>query len=187
MHLPISPTTSALHFSTPAVGSYPGAVNWSAPLFALLGTAVGASVTLLADRIRWRRDQAQRRAETLRQTFGTYLAALHSTSEEIRAVSLGEQPSGTSRPSAARAAFRSAQLNACREQVVLVASAPVVRVADGTFTTLRELRDVVGAGGDLDSADYQRCRASYQGHLKELRNAMRADLGSPAFAEDVTF
>jgi hypothetical protein len=113
-----------------------------------------------------------------------YLAAIHATSEEIRSVALGEYPPETSRPSAARSAFHSAQLNACREQVVLLAPARVVHAADGTFTALRELRDIVSSGGDLDSPDYRKSLGRYQAGLNELRNAMRADLGSPAIAED---
>jgi len=116
-------------------------MSWSAPLLALLGTLVGASVTLLADGVRWRRDQDQRRPEVLRNAYGTYLAALHATSEEIRTVSLGEHSPETSRQSAARMAFRSANLNACREQLVLLAPRQIVHAGDETFTTLRQLRD----------------------------------------------
>jgi len=167
--------------------AYTRVVTWSAPLLALLGTIVGASVTLLADRIRWRRDRGQRRVEALRNTYGTYLAALHATSEELRSVSLGEHAPQTSRSSAARAAFRVAQLNACREQLVLLAPRePTVRVGDETFTTLRELRDAIGQGSDVDSPDYRQILKRYQGALYELRNVMRADLGSPPL-DEVTF
>jgi hypothetical protein len=162
-------------------------VGWSAPLLALLGTIVGASVTLFADRVRWRRDQDLRRREERRSAYGTYLAALHTTSEEIRAVSLGEHSVETTRQSAARTAFRSAHLNACREQLVLLAPEPIVRASDGTFTALRDLRDVVGRGGDLNSPDYQQILTRYQAALTTLRTAMRVDLGGPALAGDVTF
>jgi hypothetical protein len=162
-------------------------VSWSAPLLALLGTVVGASVTLVADRVRWRRDQDQHRLESLRTAYGTYLAALHATSEQIRAVSLGEHPPEASRQSAARAAFRSAKLNACREQLVLLAPEPVVRAGDQTFTALRDLRDAVGHGSDLNSPDYLEILSRYQAALKGLRNVMRADLGSPPLHDEVTF
>jgi hypothetical protein len=162
-------------------------MSWSAPLLALLGTIVGASVTLLADRVRWRRDQDQRRLEALRNAYGTYLAALHTTSEEIRTVSLGEYPPETSRQSAARSAFRSAKLTACREQLVLLAPQQIVRAGDETFTTLRELRDIVAHGGDIDLPEYQQVLKRYQAALHELRNVMRADLGSPTLHNNVTF
>src|SRR5688500_6428670 len=65
---------------------YTRLVGWSAPLLTLLGTVVGASVTLFADRVRWRRDRDLRRRDERRTVYGAYLAALHTTSEEIRAV-----------------------------------------------------------------------------------------------------
>jgi hypothetical protein len=162
-------------------------VNWSTALPTLLGTIVGASVTLLADRVRWRRDHHQRRHDTRRDAYATYLAALHATSEGIRAVSLGEHTPETPRPSAARAAFRSANLNATREQLVLLAPAAIVRAADETFKGLRKLRDLAGQGHDLESPDYQQVLNRYQLVLKTLRNSMREDLGTPPLDDDVTF
>ena len=137
-------------------------MNWSPALLTLLGTIVGASVALLADRVRWRRDQHQRRHDARRDAYATYLAALHATSDGIRAVSLGEYVPETSRPSAARAAFRSANLNAIREQLVLLAPALIVRAADETFKGLRQLRDLVSQGHDLESPEYQQVLNRYQ-------------------------
>jgi hypothetical protein len=165
---------------------YTRAVDWSGPLVALLGTVVGASVTLLADRVRWRRDQHQRRYELLRAAYGDYLASLHTTSEEVRAVSLERKPE-VSRQSAARAAFRSASLNARREQLVLLAPEPTVRAANETFVALRELRDSVSHGNDANSPGYQEILSEYLAALQRLRNAMRADLGGPPLADVVTF
>lgn len=162
-------------------------MSWSTALLTLLGTIVGASVTLLADRVRWRRDQHQRSDDARRDAYATYLAALHVTSEGIRAVSLGEHGPETSRPSAARAAFRSANLNATREQLVLLAPALIVRAADETFKGLRELRDLVGQGHDLESPDYRQVLDRYQLVLKTLRNGMREDLGTSPLDDDVTF
>ncbi len=84
-------------------------------------------------------------------------------------------------------ALRSAKLNACREQLVLLAPEPIVRAGDEAFTALRELRDAVGQGSDLNSPDYQQILKRYQAALKGLRNDMRADPGSPALDDDVTF
>ncbi|REF99750.1 hypothetical protein DFJ67_5794 [Asanoa ferruginea] len=156
-------------------------------MLALLGTVVGASVTLFADRVRARRDQNLRRHETLRNAYGTYLGALHTTSEELRAVSLGEHAADVSRQSAARTAFRSAKLNIHREQLVLLAPERAVLAGDEAFRTLRELRDVVAEGGDLQSVEYQQVLDRYQAALGTLRDVMRADLGSPALGHGVTF
>jgi hypothetical protein len=162
-------------------------VNWLTALLTLAGTIVGASITLTAERLRWRRDQRERRIEARREAYAGYLAALHATSEGIRDVSLGQHDDAVSRSSAARAAFRSANLNAAREQIVLLAAAAIVRAADKTFTSLRALRDVVGHGGTLDTPDYRQHLDGYQQALKALRNVMRDDLGAPSLEDDGTF
>lgn len=77
-------------------------------------------------------------------------------------------------------------LNATREQLVLLAPSPIVRAADETFKGLRELRDLVGQGHDLKSPDYQQVLNRYQLILKTLRNSMREDLGTPPLDDDLT-
>jgi len=158
---------------------YTPGVSWSTALLTLLGTIVGASVTLLADGVRWRRDQHQRSYAMRRDAYADYLSALHGTSENIRAVSLGEHAPDVSRTLAAMAAFRSANLNAAREQLVLLAPAPVVHAADDTFRALRELRNLLTQGSDLSTPDYKQVLTRYQLSLKTLRNVMRGDLGTP--------
>ncbi|MEU0877026.1 hypothetical protein ABZ345_00395 [Lentzea sp. NPDC005914] len=162
-------------------------MNWLAALLTLAGTVVGASITLTAERMRWRRDQRERHLEARRDSYAGYLAALHTTSESIRAVSLDEHDADVRRSSAARAAFSTANLNAAREQIVLLAPASVVRAADKTFTTLRSLHDIVAQGGDLDSPNYRETLSVYQHALKDLRKVMREDLGTPSLVDDVTF
>ena len=122
-------------------------MNWSTALPTLLGTIVGASVTLLADRVRWRRDQHQRRHDARRDAYATYLAALHATSDGIRPVSFGEHTPQTPKPSAARTVFRSANLDATREQLVLLAPAPIVR------SGRRSVRRIAGTAGALLARD----------------------------------
>lgn len=100
---------------------------------------------------------------------------------------LGEFVPETSRPSASRAAFRSANLNATREQLLLLAPASIVRAADETFKGLRKLRDLVGQGHGLESPDYQQILNRHQLTLKTLRNGMREDLGTPSLDDDVIF
>jgi hypothetical protein len=166
--------------------AYARAVNWVTASLALIGTIVGASITLVADRVRWRRDQRQRQVEARRDAYTVFLAALHVTSEGLRAVSLGEGVPETTRPSAARTVFRSANLNAAREQVLLLAQTPVVRAADRTYVALRVLRDVVGQEHDHDSPSYREVLLRYQQELKTLRTTMREDLGTPPLDEDET-
>ena len=160
-------------------------MNWATAALALVGTVVGASITLVADRVRWRRDQRERRLEARRDVYAAYLAALHVASEGLRAVSLGEHAPEVARSSAARTVFRSANLGAAREQIVLSAHSPAVRAADETYRGLRTLRDVVGQEHDHDSSSYQEVLHRYQRALKALRTTMREDLGTPPLDGDV--
>ena len=149
----------------------------------MAGTIVGASITLIADRVRWRRDQDQRHHQTRRDSYATYLAALHATSDAIRVVSLNEHDPQVSRVSAAVTAFGSAHLNAAREHVALVGPESVVHAADATFRSLRNLRDLLRQGPDLESSEYQQGLAQYQLTLYALRNVMRSDLGNTSIGK----
>ena len=75
-------------------------------------------------------------------------------------------------------AFGSAHLNAAREHVALVGPESVVRAADAAFRALRNLRDLLRQGQDLESSEYQQGLAQYQLTLYALRNVMRSDLGN---------
>ena len=163
--------------------TYAQGVDWSAALTALLGTIVGASVTLLADRARWRRDESQRRYEERRGSYVGFLAALHATSEALRVVPTSAGASADRRP-AAWAAFGSANVNAVREQLELLAPTPVLQVGRETFRALRELRDLVADGHNIESKDYRRVLSRYQERLIRLRHVMRYDLGTPALDDE---
>ena len=158
-------------------------MNWLAAALTLAGTIVGASITLIADRVRWRRDQDQRHHQTRRDSYATYLAALHATSDAIRVVSLNEHDPQVSRVSAAVTAFGSAHLTAAREHVALVGPESVVHAADATFRSLRNLRDLLRQGHDLESSEYQQGLAQYQLTLYALRNVMRSDLGNTSIGK----
>nr|WP_296074150.1 hypothetical protein [uncultured Actinoplanes sp.] len=154
-------------------------MSWTAALPVLLGTVVGASLALLADQAKWRRDRGERRRDIRRDCYAKYLGALHATSENLRRVSLGEHGSGTQRSLEIRAAFRSADLHGIREQVVLLAPQSVVRLADGIFRVLRRMRDLIDDGNGVESAEYLELLAEYRSGLAAIRNVMRTDLGIP--------
>jgi hypothetical protein len=153
------------------------AMDWSTALSTLLGAVVGVGSALLVDRVKWGREQAQRWQQTRREAFVAYLTALHRANEAMRAVSLGERPDGTTMELAARAAFRAGGVYETREQVILVASEPVVRTAEVVFRRLRELRDLIGQGGRLGSEGYEPALVAYGDALQALRDAIRKDLG----------
>src|SRR5687768_1903435 len=132
---------------------------------ALLGTVVGASLALVADHARYRRDRGERRRDERRDAYAKFLSAVHTTSEGIRVIAVADSAQLTDRSSAARNAFRAADLHGLREQVVLLAPRSVAQIADDMFRTLRAMRDLVGEGGDPDAPNYQRLLKRYRGGL----------------------
>ena len=164
--------------------TYTRVVNWLTAVLALVGPLVGASITLLVDRTRGKRDQRHHLLELRRSAYVEYLAALHATSEGIREVPDADGHSESSRLPAARAAFRGGDLYAAREQVGLLAPAPVVRGAKDTFKCLRTLRDLVGAGQTQETHQYREVLGSYQLALEWLRRVMRDDLGTASPGDD---
>ena len=156
---------------------YTRPVGLSAALPALLGTILGALVTLLADRVRWRRELALRSHEARRDAYAGYLAALHTGSEGIRSVALGDT-AAAGRLSEAGEAFRTAGVYQAREQVSLLAPEAVTRFAGTALHRLRDLRDLASRGCAVESPDYQRALALYDEAVAGLRTAMRRDFGS---------
>jgi hypothetical protein len=154
-------------------------------LSTVLGAVIGLGSALVGDRIRWRREQGDRWLSARREVYVGYLNALHEANQGIRAVSLGDFSSETTRDHAARAAFRQAGVNQAQEHLVLIASEPVIQAAVETSTALRRLRDRIRTGQDHTSADYQAEFEVFSDRLHDLRNAIRHDLGVPALGTQV--
>ncbi|WP_406634257.1 hypothetical protein [Amycolatopsis sp. WGS_07] len=151
---------------------------WLAPLFTLLGTALGAGATLLADRIRWRRETSRQDQRARRDSYVVFLTAVQDANAGVRSALAGDHAPDESRSSAARSAFRGAGLFAAREQLALMAPDAVVAAADQALRQARQLRDLVIAGRRIDDAGYLRALDRFQAALDAVRSAMRTDLGT---------
>ena len=158
-------------------------MSWIPVLATVVGAVVGLGSGLFIDRVRSRRDDSANWRTVRRETYVSYLSALHEANEAMRAVSLGEHAPDLTRMAAARAAFRAARVTMTREQVILLAPEPVIIAADAAFRSLRALRDQIGHGAGL--ADYEPVLEDYAGHLHALRDAIRRDLGVPGSAPHI--
>ena len=72
-------------------------------LATVLGAVVGLGSGLLIDHVRFRQDNTEKWLAARRETYVSYLSALHEANEAMRAVSLGEHAQDLSRMAAARA------------------------------------------------------------------------------------
>ncbi|MER6026980.1 hypothetical protein [Streptomyces sp. NPDC001851] len=75
-------------------------MDWMPLLSTLTGAAIGIAATLIADRNRWRREEARHALEIRREVYTEFVSALKAAGEEIRAVALGDHMSASARDAA---------------------------------------------------------------------------------------
>jgi hypothetical protein len=80
-------------------------MDWTTLAATALGAFVGVGSTLLADRVRWRRDQVDRTRQERRQIYVTVLTKYRLAYEDMREAALTGD--GRERAAAVRQAFRS--------------------------------------------------------------------------------
>jgi hypothetical protein len=161
-------------------------MDWSSTISTLTGAIVGVGSTLLADRTRWRRDAGSKLRETRREVYTEFLSAMNRTSEALYAVALDVEGRGPSYEAAAYEAFRKHDVYAARERLILTGVEPVVISGDVAFHCLRDIRDAVAEGVIAGSAEHSRALGRYGDSLRELRNAMRTDLGAAALTRELS-
>ncbi|MFH8620217.1 hypothetical protein ACH4E8_34770 [Streptomyces sp. NPDC017979] len=161
-------------------------MDWLTLLSTLLGAVVGVGSTLLADRARWGREIRSQALEHRRTLYGEFLTTLNLAQESLFAVAYGRHPAELTRDLAARAVFGEHQVYAVRERVVLSGRESVVAAADLAFNHLKAFRDVVGSGARPDSPELAEAIHAYGTVLRELRHAMRDELGEPRLETDVS-
>ncbi|MGH4033112.1 hypothetical protein ACQB60_29720 [Actinomycetota bacterium Odt1-20B] len=141
-----------------------------------LGAVVGVGSTLIADRVRWKRDQSMRQQELKRQLYGEYLVALTRTRNQLK--DLVRLPNLAAEERAQRAGdlYREGGAYEIRYQMAITAPKHIVEPSENALRRLRDLRDRIqenAPGTQLDSEFGRLIKA-----IKTLRDAMRTDLGS---------
>ncbi|MFI9718479.1 hypothetical protein ACIHFE_02335 [Streptomyces sp. NPDC052396] len=155
-------------------------MDWGTLVGTGFGAVVGVGSTLLSDRVRWRRDHAARQQDVKRQLYGEYLAALTRTRTDLKEVVRTTASAGEERARRAGDAYRDGGAYELRYQMAIIAPGRVVDPSETALRLLRDVRDHIRDGADqarLDS-EFGRLTAA----VKELRDAMRADLGADEWA-----
>lgn len=145
----------------------------------LLGAVIGVGSTLLAYRVRWRREIDQRGRDARRELYSRFLTALNESAESLWVVGLGDRRDGATPErldELLRAEIHRSGLYSYREQVLIVGTAEVVRCADCAVDRVREYRDCLAngavGGSREETAAMEACKAS----IKALQKAMRTDI-----------
>lgn len=115
--------------------------------------------------------------EQRRIIYADYLSSLSRTRNELRLAAHRESAPPEERIKLAEEAFKEGQTYELRYQVSLLASTSLVRASDTAFRSLRNLRDVVAAGGVREQTNYIVARDAWEEAFADLRIAMRRDLG----------
>ncbi|MFJ9767258.1 hypothetical protein ACIRUY_25895 [Streptomyces erythrochromogenes] len=153
-------------------------MNWGALISTLVGAVIGVGSTLLADRVRWRRELEQRGKDSRRELYGQFLTALNEAAESLWVVGLGDRrAAGIERlDELLRAEVHRTGLYSLREQVMILATEDVRRVADQAVDRVREYRDCLISGSAGGSPEERTAMDAYKSTIKVLREAMRADM-----------
>ncbi|MEI5098351.1 hypothetical protein RB200_06390 [Streptomyces sp. PmtG] len=150
-------------------------MDWGTLMGTGLGATIGVGSTLIADRIRWKRDQDARREDARRQLYGEYLSALTRTRSQLKEVRSADLALDE-RARRAGEVFRQGGAYELRYQMAITASAVVVERSDDALRKLRDVRDLIQDGAAEDTLQEE--FGALIGTIKALRDAMRADLGS---------
>ncbi|GGW51961.1 hypothetical protein GCM10010503_31130 [Streptomyces lucensis JCM 4490] len=116
-----------------------------------LGAVMGVGSTLLADRIRWKRDQSTRLFDLRRQLYGDYLSALTRTRNELKHIGSSIDLDADERARHAGAAYREGGVPELRYQIAILAPQRVVGPAVEAHRRLRAVGSV-GKPGACTSA-----------------------------------
>ncbi|MFG2500750.1 hypothetical protein ACGFSB_21345 [Streptomyces sp. NPDC048441] len=152
-------------------------MDWLPLLSTLAGAAIGIVATLIADRSRWKREDAKEALRLRLDIYARYTTAVKVLGETLRALAEREHPSDDERALALREAFRASDIAVASEQMWLIAPQPVVKASNSVFHCLRRICDGYIDGTSVSSPeDHARWEARGRA-AAEMRRLMREDLG----------
>ncbi|MCT2546837.1 hypothetical protein [Streptomyces atratus] len=158
-------------------------MEWLPLLSTLAGAAIGIVATLVADRNRWKREDAKEALRLRLDLYTQYTTTVKVLGETLRALAEREHPSDGERALALREALRDSGIGTASERMWLIASQPVVQASNSVFHCLRHIRDGYIDGTAVSSPE-DRARWEARGKAAaKMRTLMREDLGVGTLTE----
>ncbi|MEU5646186.1 hypothetical protein [Streptomyces milbemycinicus] len=152
-------------------------MDWLPLISTLAGAAIGIVATLIADRSRWRREDAKEVVRLRLEVYTQYTTVVKVLGETLRALREQEHPSDEERVAALREAFRESGIAVASERMWLIGPQPVVKASNSVFHCLRSICDGYIDGTAVGSPeDHARWEARGKAAAK-MRKLMREDLG----------
>ncbi|WP_421108454.1 hypothetical protein [Streptomyces sp. NEAU-S77] len=160
-------------------------MDWLGPVNTLMGAGIGVGATLLADRLRWRREREALRQDTRRQAYASFMAALSEVYTRLHVIAR-EGGSAEDAGRAAHEAFASSNLYPLRYELALIAPWEVMEPTNQVFWKIRDLRDLVATGVTTEDPAFGKHLRDYLAAAETAQTAMRRDLGTcwPQHDED---
>ncbi|MEV6018819.1 MULTISPECIES: hypothetical protein [unclassified Streptomyces] len=152
-------------------------MDWLPLLSTLAGAAIGVGSTVVADRNRWKREDAKDGRRLRLDVYTQYTTTVKVLGETLRALAERGHPSDEERALALREAFRDSGIGVASERMWLIAPQPVVKACDGVFHCLRRICEGYADGTAVSSPE-DRARWEARGvAAARMRRLMREDLG----------
>ncbi|MGW5429484.1 hypothetical protein ACWET9_20080 [Streptomyces sp. NPDC004059] len=153
-------------------------MEWTTLAGTGLGAVVGVGSTLLADRVRWRRETGERDRRERRELYVTCLTRYRLAYEAMHTAATAHRDGPADRRDAAvREAFRDSGCDEVRENLLICAPEEMADVVEDVYSSLRELLEVFAAGDPaLYTPEFQEHRLRHAQAVWAARAAMRAAL-----------
>lgn len=156
-------------------------MDWGTIIGTVTGAVIGVGATSLADRLRWRREQGDRKTTIRRELYAAYLAAVAQSWSEIRAAVIDSSEPWPERARLASLAYRNGRVYELRYQMSITAPPNIVALSDQTMRGLRDLTERLNAGKTYDNWDELKSDGQeWFDAFNTMRRMMRLDLDREA-------
>lgn len=145
---------------------------------------VGVGSALIAERLRWHRDQEREATQTRRAVYSEFLMALSRGHSDMRSVVLRpDLPSGDALYGELHQALDNAGVWRMRQSLSLTATNEIIRLAESACDALVAMRNQLLEEPNVRGDSYRVHRAELWRENANLREAMRRDLGMNGHAD----
>ncbi|MFF9510129.1 hypothetical protein ACF1BU_23555 [Streptomyces sp. NPDC014724] len=145
-------------------------MEWTTLVSTMSGAVIGVGSTLLADRLRWRRDAGERDREMLRSSYVQFLEALTQARDVI---SHASRASNAAQLEQVQSALLEHGVHVKQYQLELLAPSHVVSKARDAGYKLALYQDAVVAGARRADPECADARRAFRAAREELMEAMR--------------
>ncbi|MFH8485067.1 hypothetical protein [Streptomyces longisporoflavus] len=153
-------------------------MEWSSLVGTGLGAVLGVGATLVGEHVRWRRTARDSRLQDRRTLYVDCLVSFRRAHEAMRLAADEEHASPQARAARIRQVHQASGCDEARERLILTASREVAAAIDASYTSLRQIREVLACGATVPTPDYQAARQAHREATEAARSVLRRDLES---------